>query len=151
MNTRVSRSLKAALSVILSSMFIQGIMTGNYAVSVIVFVFGVTLMGMLGLRAHQVPDEREDAIAGLAAFYTVTVLTVTSVFVSFGLLVSKKEDVLFRVVAFTLAYAASFTIFCFGVAYSFLNQGISPVKRVSYILLALVVTVLFVLYGIHIL
>jgi uncharacterized membrane protein len=149
MKTRTSHKINAALSVILSSMFAQGIITSNYVVSVIVLVFGITLMAMLGLRAHQIPDEREKAIAGSASFITLCIFSTVSVFTAFWLLVLKGDDTLFRMAAFVLAYSASFTMLCFGIMYSVLNASVSKAKRVGYVIFVLAIALFFIVYGIH--
>src|SRR3989344_2518680 len=124
--------------------------TENYLLLAVVVVLAAAFLATMRYRMTEViADERDYGIAGKAARITVFVFATISTLAAFSLLALRDYGAEFELVGFVLAYAACGLLFIYRIIYSYLERGTTPQKKLSYVVVALMLAAVLAIAGVR--
>ena len=137
----------------LAAVMSQAVVLKNYYLAGSAILFAMLLLIYLKKQLKEITaDERDYKIAGDAARWTLTIFSLIGALVSFALLTSRSYNPLFETAGATLSYAVCLLLVINGLTVYFLRyrqSEMSTVKKISLILLALVVIAMITIVGLR--
>ena len=146
MNYKQFRAVKLTVVIVVAAVISQAVIYANYWLAAITVTIALIFLLVLKRKIKEVvADERDYKIAGDAARYAVTVFVFLAVVASFILMSLKDVDIVYTVVGIVLAYSACFLMLFYSLTYVYLNKAVPIVRRLSFIVVAIVIILIFIL------
>jgi len=122
--------LRLAVAMVIAATVSASITAGNYFIPIPVVVVGALLLYITKKRVKDVlEDERDFAIAGQAARYSIFIFAFMAVIMVFMLLAFKTQNPYFEIIASTLSYSVCSLLIFYSLVFKYLAVKNSSAKK----------------------
>jgi uncharacterized membrane protein len=122
MNFKQYRNFKIIVALVLAVIISQAVIMDNYILAIIAVLTAMILVFLAKQTVRGVlADERDYEIAGKSARYSLGIFSVTGALAMLFFTFSKTEDIVFGVIASTLAYSVCALLLLYSIIYKFLS------------------------------
>jgi len=147
MNIKQYRNYRIVITILLAIVISQSIILQNYIIPLLALALAMAILFYLRsrLKGEVLVDERDYALAGKAATWSIQIFSLVAVVIMLVLYANRNINPLYLAIATTLAYAVCFLMIMYSVIFKYLSREVvGNKKKIILILIVLLVLILTV-------
>lgn len=150
MTLKQFRNVKIVVAMVVAFLMTQAIFFNNYWLAAGTITAAILVLYFLRSRVKEImADERDYEIAGKAARYAMTILTLVGYAIALVLMSLRKVNPLYEVIGSIISYAICVYLLCYNLIFTFLRKSLSRGRRILFYTMTVILILFFVVSGLR--